>query len=88
MRMVSSLINEVILSLKLKVKISGGRGLPLTDSAFPVCQNPAKTGQRLDVEKRCESQKEKVLCMKGTAEMFLIVLLSHRRPWGDDGLRP
>lgn len=70
------------------MKISGGKGLHLTDSAFPVCQNPAKKGQHLDEERRCESQKEKVLYMKGTAETCLIVLLSHRRPWGDAGFRP
>lgn len=71
---------EIILSLKLKTKISDGRCLHLTDSAFPVCRNPAKRGQLLDVERRCGSQKEKVLCVKGTVETHLIVLLSHRRP--------
>ena len=61
-------LDKVILSLKLKTKISGGRRLHLTDSAFPVCRNPAKRGQLLDVERRCGSQKEKVLYVKGMVE--------------------
>lgn len=63
------------------------QGLHLTDSAFPVCQSPAEMGQRLDVERRCESRKEKILYMEETAETYLIVLPSHSRPWDDDGLR-
>lgn len=59
------------------MKTSGGRG---TDSAFPVCQNPAKKGQCLDIEGRCESQKEKVLYMKEAAETYLVVLLSTGDP--------
>lgn len=72
-------LDKVILSLKLKTKISGGRCWHQTDSAFPVCRNPAKRGQLLDVEGRCRSQKQKVLYVKGTVETCLTVLLSHRR---------
>lgn len=69
---VSSVTNKVILSLKLRTKIDGGRCLPLTDSAFPVCRNPEKMGQLLDAEKRCESLKEQ--------QKHLIVLLSQEIP--------
>lgn len=37
-------------------------------------------GQLLDVEKRCESQKEKVLYMKGTAETSDSAVVSQETP--------
>lgn len=66
--------------MKLKTKIDGGRCLPLTDSAFRVCRNPENMGQLLDVEKRCESQKEKVLYMKGAAQTSDSAVASQETP--------